>query len=75
MNLITSRSFEIIMYPSSISFNNTHQTAVLSMMYITALSYGLVIAGIIIRYDESDTETSPNLLFAGGFLAALGWVS
>ena len=43
------------------------------MMYITALSYGLVRAGIIIRQDAAG---KPNkLLFAGGFIAALGWVS
>ena len=45
------------------------------MWYITALSYGLVAAGIVIRNEDTDEETYPKLLFAGGFLAALGWVS
>ena len=45
------------------------------MWYITALSYGLVAAGIVIRNDDLDEETHHKLLFAGGFLAVLGWAS
>ena len=45
------------------------------MMYITALSFGLVAAGIIIRQDDRDVDTYVSLYFAGGFIAALGWVS
>jgi len=56
-------------------FNCTIQTAVLSMMYITALSFGLVTAGIIIRQDDRDVNTNVSLFFAGGFIAAVGWVS
>jgi len=43
------------------------------MMYITALSFGLVGSGLDIR--EGLAATSDKLLFSGGFLAALGWVS
>ena len=49
------------------------QTAVLSMMYITALSAVFVSAGIVIR-NFDDVPVYYNLLFAGGFLAALFWV-
>ena len=56
-------------------FNCTIQTAVLSMMYITALSFGFVAAGIVIRQDDRDVDIIVSLFFAGGFLAALGWVS
>ena len=48
------------------------------MMYISALGYGLVSAGIGIRItDEAhiDAPTEYNLLFAGGFIASIGWVS
>jgi hypothetical protein len=47
-------------------------TAVLSMMYITALSAVFVSAGIVIR-NFDDVPVYYNLLFAGGFLAALFW--
>ena len=55
------------------------QTAVLSMMYITALSAVFVSAGIIIRnadevYVFGNVPVYIDLLFAGGFLAALFWV-
>ena len=43
------------------------------MMYITALSFALVGSGLEIRQGFS--ETYDKLFFAGGFLAALGWVS
>ena len=59
-------------------FNSPTQTAVLSMMYITALGYGLVYAGIYVHLfaeEHVDVPTAYNLLFAGGFIAALGWVS
>ena len=45
------------------------------MMYITALSFGLVGAGITIRLSDSDVDADISLFFAGGFLAAVGWVS
>jgi len=45
------------------------------MWYITALSFGLVLAGIIIRDEVLEVQTSTKLLFAGGFLATLGWVN
>ena len=59
-------------------FNSPTQTAVLSMMYITALGYGLVSAGIYVHEiaeQHVDVPTAHSLLFAGGFIAALGWVS
>ena len=45
------------------------------MWYITALSFGLVAAGIIIRNEVLQEETHHKLLFAGGLIAAVGWVS
>jgi hypothetical protein len=53
-------------------------TAVLSMMYITALSAVFVTAGIYIRnpddvFISGDVPVYYDLLFAGGFLAALFW--
>lgn len=43
------------------------------MLYITALSYVLVLGGLLIR--QSVMHTVSDLWFAGGFLAILGWVS
>ena len=56
-------------------FTSTIQTAVLSMMYITILSSGLGEAGIAIHLSDSDMDAGASLLFPGGFLAAVGWVS
>ena len=43
------------------------------MMYIIGLRIGLFLSGINIRSHLA--EKSDNLIFAGGFIAALGWVN
>jgi len=45
------------------------------MWYITALSFGLVAAGIVIRNEDLEEQTYHKLLFSGSFIAAVGWVS
>lgn len=74
MKLIATKYASIFEY-----FNSRIQTAVLSMIYITALSYGLVVAGITIHESKGDAlfeaETYDKLFFAGSFIAALAWVS
>ena len=49
-----------------------HQTAVLSVMYLTAVGFVMVLNGIFI--NDSDTPISANLFFAGGFLTTIFWV-
>ena len=63
-----------------------NQTGVLSVMYLTAIGYGMVEAGIVIDladdydYDYDNGFGDDNipdhnkLLFAGGFLTTLFWV-
>lgn len=55
--------------------NSATQTVILSMIYIVALSFGLVAAGIVLHELEEDTAEHIRLIFAGGFLITLGWVS
>ena len=43
------------------------------MMYITGLSYVMVAAGIFV--DDDYNRKSFNLLFAGGFISIVAWVS
>ena len=60
------------------TLTDTHQTAVLSVMYLTAIGFVMVFYGIII----DSTSAIPgfvnfnytNLLFAGGFLTTIFWV-
>ena len=42
------------------------------MMYITCISYGMVLSGIVI--DNNVDDKSSNLLFAGGFISIVAWV-
>ena len=60
------------------------QTSVLSIMYISAVGYGMVFGGIYIEAisdventDDIDDDlvNGQRLLFAGGFLTTLFWVS
>ena len=52
----------------------------MSVMYLTAIGYGMVAAGIFIdfadEYDDEDNKIPDyiKLLFAGGFLTTLFWV-
>ena len=41
-------------------------------MYITGISYGMVVGGLVI--DDNYNEKSCNLLFAGGFISTVAWV-
>ena len=56
------------------------QTGVLSVMYLSAVGFKLVVAGIAIRGFEDalevddDIEEFTNLFFAGGFITTLFWV-
>ena len=43
------------------------------MMYITGLSFGMVLGGISV--DNNSNETSYSLLFVGGFISTVAWVS
>ena len=66
---------------------DTKQTAVLSVMYLSAVGFVLVAAGIAIDFDndneygidfevvDDDLRTTFNLLFAGGFITTFFWVS
>ena len=57
------------------------QTAVLFLMYITAIGFGMIFFGIVISnakrsdIDLGDFEESYNLLYAGGILSTVSWVS
>ena len=63
----------------------TKQTAVLSIMYLSAVGYVLVGAGIVIKNTEdidhdvddtiADLLEAFDVLFAGGFITTLFWVS
>ena len=54
------------------------QTALLSVMYMTAIGFGMVLYGIFIDNADGEVEglykNSTNLFFSGGFLSALSWV-
>ena len=49
----------------------TYKTAVLLIMYITAIRYGMIVWMIATR---GEFEVSSNLIFSGGFLSTLFWV-
>ena len=61
---------------------DTKQTAVLSIMYLSAVGYVLVGAGIVIKdtedIDHGDDDSgflqAIDVLFAGGFITTLFWV-
>ena len=50
------------------------QTAVLSIMYMSAIGYGLTWCGIYINTFPDDLDTSFKLMFAGGLITTLFWV-
>ena len=50
------------------------QTAILGMMYVTAVAYGLVWSGIVIDNDVDELGGHHKTIFAGGFLICLFWV-
>lgn len=58
------------------------QTAILSVIYISAIGYVLVGSGITIKLADDSGEgsihglrTAINLMFAGGFVTTFFWVS
>ena len=62
-------------------FLNMSQTAVLSIMYISAIGFGLAWGGIYINALDDDNDGNPDdidsgfkLMFAGGFITTLFWV-
>ena len=56
------------------------QTAVLSIMYMSAIGFGLALGGIYINALDDDDDipddfdTGFKLMFAGGFITTLFWV-
>ena len=56
------------------------QTAVLSIMYMSAIGYGLASGGIYINAlddddnPDKDVDTGLKLIFAGGLVTTLFWV-
>ena len=56
------------------------QTAVLSIMYMSAIGYGLASGGIYINAVDDDDDipddydTGLKLIFAGGLITTLFWV-
>ena len=69
-------------YTLSLTYD-TKQTAVLSIIYLSAVGYVLVVAGIYIKNTEHDVfsdryrhlQEAYNMLFAGGIMTTLFWVS
>ena len=61
-------------------FLNMSQTAVLSIMYISAIGFGLAWGGIYINTiqdddnPDKDVDTGLKLIFAGGLITTLFWV-
>ena len=68
-------------YTFSLTYD-TKQTAVLAIMYLSAVGYVLVGAGITIKdtedidHDDDDSGLldAIDVLFAGGFITTLFWV-
>lgn len=60
----------------------TKQTAILTIIYISAIGFVLVLAGFYVKYDienkldESDERfrVTYNLMFTGGLITTLFWV-
>ena len=69
-------------YTFSLTYD-TKQTAVLSIMYLSAVGFVLVLAGIVIKNtedldhddDDSGLYDAYDVLFAGGLITTLFWVS
>ena len=60
---------------------DTKQTALLSIMYLSAVGYVLVVTGIVIKNtegidhdDDFGLLDAVDVLFAGGFITTLFWV-
>ena len=62
---------------------DTKQTALLSIMYLSAVGFVLVYAGIVIKntedYDDDDDDSglleAYDVLFTGGLITTFFWVS
>ena len=53
--------------------NRHHQTAILSVFYLTAVGFVMVLEGIFINGSDNNPDYT-NILFAGGFLTTVFWV-
>ena len=68
-------------YDTGYTLTSIHQTVVIFILYITAIGYVMIGAGINIDEHDDENEVDRNLkasfdlLFTGGFLTTVFWVS